>query len=198
MRTKKALPTVPRERHRLTDRERVLAKLARQIGRGCDAIFYGTRHADQNLRTGKLICPDWGDCAIFFSRSPETAAYFAYLKGDDPDRESRAVFVLNRSSLIQSFRLEPFRDDFFGDNRDEREERIVGRNISFRKHLIGVVQDADVTKVLGPLPPDYYDWPRNKILAFDRKAVQAGDKLFREGRARVRGIIIEERERRSG
>src|SRR6267378_7986169 len=157
MRSKKAaLRTGLRENDRLTDRQRVMAKLARKIGRGRDAIFFGTRHAIQTLRTGKLICPDWGDRAICFSRSPETAAYFAHLRGDDAARESRAVLVLNRSSLIQSFRLEPFRDDCFGDDRDEREEGIVGRNVSLRRRLIGVVQDTDVVKVLGGLPPDYH------------------------------------------
>jgi hypothetical protein len=46
----------------LTDRACVMAKLARQIGRGRDAIFHGTRRADESLRAGKLICPDRGDC----------------------------------------------------------------------------------------------------------------------------------------
>jgi hypothetical protein len=166
--TKKARTTVPREIHRLTDRECVMAKCARQIGAGLRRqFFFGTRHANQNFRTGKLICSnlDWGDFAICFSRSPETAAYFAYLRGDNAEHESRAVLVLNRSSLIQNYRLEPFRDDCFGDNCGEREERIIGRNVSFRRNLIGVVRDAYVAKVLGCLPSDYYSWPRSKILA---------------------------------
>jgi hypothetical protein len=196
MREEKALPAGLGEISGSTDRARVMAKLARQIGRGRDAIFHGTRHANESLRAGKLICPDRGDCAICFSRSPETAAYFANLRMDDGDRESRAVLVLDRRSLVQNYRLEPFRDDWTEDDRDEREERIVGRDISFRRHLIGIVQDADVAKVLGRLPPDFYSWSRNKISAFDRKALQAGDSLVREGRARVRGIIIEERNRR--
>ena len=174
-----------------------MAKLARQIGRGRHAIFHGTRHANESLRAGKLICPDWGDNAICFSRSPETAAYFANLRMDDGDRESRAVLVLNRRLLVQTYRLEPFRDDWTEGDRDEREERIVGRDISFRRHLIGIAQDADVAKVLGRLPPDFFRWSRNKISAFDRKASQAGDSLVREGRTRVREIIIEERNRRS-
>jgi hypothetical protein len=101
--------------------------------------------------------------------------------------------VLNRNSLSKNIRFEPVFEDLFGDLRDEREERIIGRDISFRRHLIGVIRETDVDKILGPLPPDYDSWSRSKKLSFDSKAVKAGDELFREGRARVRRIIIEER-----
>jgi hypothetical protein len=62
--------------------------------------------------------------------------------------------------------------------------------------LIGVVQEADVAKILGPakhmhLPSDFYSWSKNKISAFKLERWQAGDRLVREGRARVRDIIIE-------
>jgi hypothetical protein len=119
MREEKALPAGLGEISGSTDRARVMAKLARQIGRGRDAIFHGTRHANESLRAGKLICPDWDDCAICFSRSPETAAYFANLRMDDADRESRAVLVLDRRSLVQTYRLEPFRDDWTEYDQDE-------------------------------------------------------------------------------
>jgi hypothetical protein len=65
----------------LTDRGRVMANLARKIGRGCDAIYHGTRHFPDVLRSGKLIPPLYGETAIFLSRSPEVAAYFASFLG---------------------------------------------------------------------------------------------------------------------
>jgi hypothetical protein len=203
MRTNKALPTGLREISRLTDRARVMAKLARQIGRGHNAIFHGTRYAKECLRAGKLICPDWGDRAICFSRSPETAAYFALLLLTEDERQTPAVLVLDRRSLAQTYRLEPFHDDCFVADRDEREERILNRNISFRRHLVGAVRDADVTKILGPakhlyLPRDFLSWSKKKASGFNREKWVAGDRLVREGRARVRSIIIEERKRRSG
>jgi hypothetical protein len=145
----------------LTGRECVMAKLARKIAWGKDAIFHGTRYAKETLRTGKLIPPDWGDRAICLTRSPETAAYFALVLGREVDQWSGAILVLNRGSLCQRYRLEPHRyDGDEEDDKDEREERIFGRPICFRRHLIGVVREADVTKVLGPpkykyTPPDF-------------------------------------------
>jgi hypothetical protein len=102
---------------------------------------------NDTLRSGKLIPPDWGDRAICLTRSPETAAYFALMVGPEIDQWSGAVLVLNRGSLGQRYRLEPCQ---YMDDRDEREERIYDRAICFRRHLIGVVREADVAKILGP------------------------------------------------
>jgi len=140
-----------------------MARLARKHAWGKDAIFHGTRYANETLRSGKLISPDSGCCAICLTRSPETAAYFALMVGKEVDQWSGAVLVLNRGSLRQRYRLEPFRYEDDDDGKDEREERIYGRVISFRRHLIGVVREADVARVLGPpkhkyTPPDFYDW----------------------------------------
>ena len=63
-----------REIDTLTDRERMMAKLGREAGHGCDVIYHGTRHLTKVLRDGKLIPPRFGETEIFFSRSPETAA----------------------------------------------------------------------------------------------------------------------------
>jgi hypothetical protein len=64
-----------------TDREIVMARLARKIGRGHDAIYHGTRHLPLVLRIGKLLPSKIGDTAVFFTRSPEVAAYWAGMMG---------------------------------------------------------------------------------------------------------------------
>jgi hypothetical protein len=183
----------------LTDRERVMARLARKLAWGREAIFHGTRYANETLRSGRLIPPDWGDRAICLTRSPETAAYFALMLGKEVDQWSGAVLVLNRGSLSQRYRLEPCRYEDDEDDRDEREERIFGRTICFRRHLIGVVREADVTKVLGPpkyqyAPTEYFSWPEADRSAFNREEWESGERLVREGRDTVREKIIHERE----
>jgi hypothetical protein len=171
----------PFQNGRFTDRVHMLARLARQIGRGNDAIYHGTRLPQEVLRLGKLK-PD-GNGAVSLSRSPEVAAYFALLPDDGIVRWSPAVLVLNRSSLVQTYRLEPWR--YGEDWDDEQEEAIWGRTVSFRRHLLGVVREADLIKVLGPPKQTY------------REELKAGDKLVREGRARVRDLIVSERKQRS-
>jgi hypothetical protein len=199
--TKKAAAISLREIDTLTDRGRVMARLARKIGRGCDAIYHGTRHLPLVLRCGKLVPPLSGERALFLSRSPEAAAYFASLPGIEADQYSPGVLVLNRRSLTQSYRLEPSRYDQESE-QDEREEVIWDRIVNFRRHLLGVVGESDVTAILGPpkhkcLPPAYRSWPQKQRSAFHREQREAADKLVRDGRARVREIIIMERTQRS-
>jgi hypothetical protein len=198
---RKPLATPLREIDTLTDRERVMASLARKIGRGSEAIYHGTRRLPDVLRRGKLVPPLSGETGIFFSRSPETAAYFASLLQTKVSRYSPGVLVLNRRSLIQNYRLEPSRYDPES-NQDEREEVIWNRVVNVRRHLMGVVSDADVTKILGSpkhkyLPPKFLSWSQSRRAAFNRKAVEAGSRLIRKGRARVREIIIRERKQLS-
>jgi hypothetical protein len=183
----------------LTDRERVLAQLARKIGRGRDSIYHGTRHLPEVLRSGKLVPPLNGETAIFLSRSPETAAYFASLLQTKGSQCSAGVLVLNRRSLTQSYRLQPHRYDAES-HQDEREEVIWNRIVNVRRHLLGVASDADVTSILGPpkhkyLPPKFLGWSLARRSAFNRNAHLAGDRLVRKGRARVRNIIIRERKK---
>jgi hypothetical protein len=161
----------PFQNGRFTNREYILAKLARKIGRGHDAIYHGTRHPQEVLRGGRLK-PDPTN-KVSLSRSPEVAAHFALLPDDGIIRWSPAVLVLNRSSLVQTYRLEPWRYD--DDWDDEQEEVIWGRTVSFRRHLLGVVREADLNKVFGPRE----------------------GKLIRAGRAKVREIIIRDRKRLS-
>jgi hypothetical protein len=156
---------------RRSDREHVFARLARDIGRGHDAIYHGTRAPVEVLRSGKLKPDTTGK--ISFSRSPEVAAHFATLIGDWSVRWVPALLVLNRSSLIQTYRLDPWR--YNEDWVDEQEEVVWGRTINLRKHLLGVVREADVNKVFSPRE----------------------GKLIRAGRAKVREIIIRERKRLS-
>jgi hypothetical protein len=165
---------------KLTAREYILARLARAIGRGHDAIYHGTRHPQEVLRGGKLK-PDLITNKISLSRSPEVAAHFALLPDDGTVRWSPAVLVLNRSSLVQTYRLEPWHDGW----DEEQEEVIWCRTVNFRRHLLGVVREADLTNILG-CPEQTY-----------REELKAGVKLVRDGRARVRDLIARERKQRS-
>ena len=169
------------QKGRFTVREHVFARLAREIGRTHDAIYHGTRFPQDVLRSGKLN-PDHITHKISLSRSPVVAAYFALLPDDGVVRWSPAVLVFNRSSLIQTYRLEPWRDR--EDLHDEQEEVIWGRTVSFRRHLLGVVREADVARVLGTLERTYGE------------ELREGDRFVRDGRARVRDLIVSERKQR--
>ena len=175
----------------------MFAKLAREIGRGRDAIYHGTRHPQEVLRSGKLK-PD-GSGKVSLSRSPEVAAYFALLLGDGIVPWSPAVLVLDRSSLTQSYQIDPWR---YGEDWDDEQEEVVwGRTIGFRRHCLGVVTELDVNKILGPrkhtfYPKGYMNWSQAKRSAFFRSELDA-ESLTQVGRARVRHFIINERKQRS-
>jgi hypothetical protein len=182
------------ENGRLTDRERVTGRLARKIGRGHDPIYHGTRAPLEVLRGGKLK-PDPTN-KVSLSRSPEVAAHFALLLGDGFVRWSPAVLVLNRSSLIRTYRLDPWR--YGEDWHDEQEEVIWDRTVSFRRHLLGVVTGADVTKVLRPSKQsELLGWRHPQSSTNHYEELKAGSKLVRGGRARVRNLIDRERKQRS-
>jgi hypothetical protein len=113
--------------------------------------------------------------------------------GREVDQWSPAVLVLDRNSLIQAYRLEPCRYDEMLE-ADEREE-VCGRTINFRRHLLGIVREADVSKILGPPKLKFFPrtWSSSKWRAFHRESLKLGERLVREGRARVRDIIVKER-----
>ena len=187
-----------RELDKLTDRERVLAQLARQQAKGADVLFHGTRHMSAVLRSGKLIPPKIGEQAIFFTRSAETAAYWALLVGFDWEKRSAGILVLDRRTLSHNYRIRPSRYDLTSE-RDEREESLWGRIIDFRKHLLGVVSEADVARVLGPprvryLPPSFKSWSTKKRTAFFKPSYDAGDELVRVGREQIRDRIAKGRQ----
>jgi len=190
-------PTVYRELDELTDRERVMARMARNIGRGRDVVYHGTRALPEVMRAGKLVPPDFAESAVFFTRSAEVAAYFACLRGEKEERRSAGVLTLDRSSLRQSYRLEPDRYDPF-DGRNEREEAVWGRIVSFRRHLLGVVSEVNVSEVLGPpewlyLPPGFVRWPEARRRKFNERRLASGREFVAKGRAAVRDLIVAER-----
>jgi hypothetical protein len=192
--------TPPRQYHEiddLTERERVMAQLAKKAGRGRDVIYHGTRTLPQVLRTGKLLPPPTGEPGVFFTRSAEVAAYFGCLPGDESQRRSPGILVLDRSSLKQCYGIVPTRYDVFSP-RDEREEAIWCRTVNFRRHLLCVVTEADVNAVLGPnrhryLPRNFVRWPAARRRKFTERQMAAGQRFVRKGRARVRELIVRER-----
>ena len=123
-----------------SDRQIVMARLAREFGRGRDAIYHGTRHLPLVLRSGKLLPAGNWDPAVFFTRSPEVAAYWANMLGREMDQYCGGILILNRTSLVQNYRLEPSR--YAEEWDDEREESVWDRSINIRRHLLGVVRQA--------------------------------------------------------
>jgi hypothetical protein len=123
LRKKRSRPQIYRELDELTEHERVMARMAKDIGRGRDVIYHGTRALREVMRAGKLIPANLAESAVFFTRSSEVAAYFACLMGEKKERRSPGVLILDRSSLRQCYRLEPTRYDHFRD-RNEREEAV--------------------------------------------------------------------------
>jgi hypothetical protein len=181
------------------DREIVMARLARKIGRGHDAIYHGTRHLPLVLRSGKLIPAGNWDPAVFLTRSPEVAAYWANMMGREMDQFCGGILILNRNSLVQNYRLEPSRyaEDW---KYDEREENILGRSINIRRHLLGVVREADVDAIIGPTrhrysPTGNYAWSDRELQLFWKKEKRVAWEIVREGRAKVRKIIVQQRGR---
>ena len=167
------------------DREIVMARLARKIGRGHDAIYHGTRHLPLVLRSGKLLPAGVWDPAVFFTRSPEVAAYWANMMGREIDQFCGGILILNRTSLVRNYRLEPSRyaEDW---KYDEREESVLDRSINIRRHLLGVVRQADVDAILGPPRHRFYPKAagrdRKKQLFWkDERATGTGDCPRRAG-----------------
>ena len=178
------------------DREIVMARLARTIGRDHDAIYHGTRHLPLVLRIGKLLPAAIGDPAVFFTRSPEVAAYWANMLGREMDQFCGGILILNRSSLVRNYRLEPSRyaEDW---KYDEREENVLGRSINIRRHLLGVVRHADVDAIIGPRRLCFYPkgWSEQEHQLYWKNERRLAREIVREGRARVRRIIVQQRGR---
>jgi hypothetical protein len=133
------LRQIPTNQH-----ERDLARIARQTAAGRDVLFHGTRHAKSILTTGVLFYSTPGDPGVFFTRSPEIAAYWALM-----DRESDegwgAILIFDRQSLRCRYRVEPWHNPFCDDKAgrtDEMEERIRESVTDVGRHLIGYVTEA--------------------------------------------------------
>jgi hypothetical protein len=147
-------------------------------------IYHGTRHLPLVMRTGVLLPASAGDAAVFFSRSPEVAAYWGNMTGETRDLSDGGVLVLNRSTLVQNYRLLASR--YLEDWNDEREEVVWGRRINIRRHLLGVVRQADVDAAIGPprqpvLPDGFYTWPEVRRQAFWRREARLAADLVRDG-----------------
>ena len=184
---------VAREFEFVTDREWTMAKLARKLGRGYDAIYHGTRYLPEVLRDLKLEPTPQAEFGVFFSRSPEAAARFSCLLGE-ANQYSPGMLVLNRSSLIQNYALHPSRYDE-GSDIDEREEVIWNRAVDIARHLLGHVSDAEVTSILGPpryVPFNFSSWPIKAQETFIARSYKAGHRLVHDGRAKVRAAIVRE------
>lgn len=200
VRKKKGPPRIFYDLDHLTDRERVMAQLAKKFGRGRNVIYHGTRRLADVLRAGKLVPPLESEVGVFFSRSAEVAAYFACFLGDKEDHLSAGVLVLDRNSLARSYRIAPNRYDELSD-RNEREEAIWYRIVNIRRHLLGVVREADVTAILGPpkqpyLPRNFINWTQARRDAFHHRRTRVGYNFVHKGRTEVRDVIIREQEQR--
>jgi len=119
--------------------------------------------------------------------------------GGEMDQYCGGILILNRTSLVQNYRLEPSRyaEDW---KYDEREENVLGRSINIRRHLLGVVRQADVDAILGPqrhpvFPDGYFGWPDRKRKLFWKEERRLAQEIVGEGRAKVRKIIVQQRGR---
>jgi len=201
LRRRRTQPKMYYELDDLSDRARTMTRLLKSLGRGREVIYHGTRDLPGVMRLGKLLPPIWAESGVFFTRSAEVAAYFAYLMGEKKDQRSPGVLILDKDSLRQCYRLEPYRYDPSND-RNEREEVIWCRIINFRRHLVGAVSDANVSAVLGPpkrryLPQGFARWPDARRQKFNERKGAAGRRFVRRGRADVRQLIVREREAHS-
>lgn len=120
----------------------VLARQLRNIARGNEVIFHGTRYARRILMDDTLLYSRSGYHAVSFTRDPRVAAYWALLERDD-DEQDGAVFVFDRQRLRARYRLEPFHDpiwDTLHQQNNEAEEHVWGRNIArVHAYLVGAV-----------------------------------------------------------
>jgi hypothetical protein len=119
--------------------------------------------------------------------------------GGEIDGFRGGILVLNRTSLAHNYCLVPSRyaEDW---EYDEREESVWRRSINIRRHLLGVVRQADVEAILGPprhrfFPDGYYRWSDRKQQAFWKEEKRLAREIVREGRAKVRKIIVKQRQR---
>jgi hypothetical protein len=121
------------------DKQALSAK-AREIARGRDALFHGTRYGELILASGFLKAAQVGDNCVSFSRSPEVAAFSAALPRYD-DEGSGAILILDRASLRTQYKLECHADDWERNGQivDEFEERVYFRDVEIGSHLIGLV-----------------------------------------------------------
>lgn len=125
----------------LTPAEYRLAASARAVRRGADVLYHGTRYSQQILSEGALMNPDWLPDYVSLTRSPEVAAFSAWLPRGQDGRP--AILVLDRRSLRTRYPLHPYHDVWRGHRdqmRDEAEERVPAHVLDLHRYLLAVVQ----------------------------------------------------------
>jgi hypothetical protein len=141
------LPDLPEidEAARFADMQALSAK-AREIARGCDVLFHGTRYCGLILASAFLKAAEVGPNCVCFSRSPEVAAFSATLPRED-DEGSGATMVFDRASLKTRYKLECYSDRWLRDGHmvNEVEERVYVRDVEIGSHLIGMVTAPKVS-----------------------------------------------------
>ena|SRR2546426_10585754 len=129
-----------------TTAERELALLARTVATNRNVLYHGTRYRQSILKMEILFRPKIGVPAVFLTRSPEVAAYWALLKRDD-DEGRGSIFVFDRQSLASRYKIQfnPkvywLSDTTF---HDEAEEQIFDEVTKIGDHLIGIVSGPTV------------------------------------------------------
>lgn len=100
---------------------------------GQPVLFHGTRYPRAILESNRILLPKTGYGMVSFTRNHRVARHWATLSRDD-DEGTGAIFVLDRMKLQSRYRLSPFRDQAWFENRprtdrDEAEEVIFGKPI---------------------------------------------------------------------
>jgi hypothetical protein len=126
----------------LTRAERQLASAARTIARRREVLFHGTQFWQDILSSGTLRGMSIPHGSLCLTRSPEVAAFSAFLPRQRREVEP-AILVLDRATLRNRYRLELRHDGWTGHyevERDEAEEIIYGRDVhDLLRHLHGLV-----------------------------------------------------------
>src|SRR4051794_37955009 len=120
------------------DEVRELATLARKAAKGRDVLYHGTRYGRSILSMG-MMAHSYCSRAVAFTRSAETAAYWAKLSRDD-DEGQGAILIFDRQSLRARYKIELHHDDIWDDDEyrnDEMEERICRHVTDVGVHLLG-------------------------------------------------------------
>ena len=170
-----------------TDAQRALASAARATAMNRDVLYHGTRYPQLILTTGVLLRAAIGQEKVCLTRSPEVAAYWAFMKRDD-DESRGAILVFNRNSLERRYKLQVVDQPFWhGEDvyHDEAEEEIWDDVIDLAQHLIGVV-------VVGTAPEArsysaYKKQVEDRILALSFYGPDHGLKALRSFQLGVKG-----------
>jgi hypothetical protein len=121
---------------RPTNNEVWLARRAREQALGLNALFHGTRYLSCILSDGYLK-PTGNPDMVRFSRSADTAAYWAMMERDG-DEGRGAILAFDRDRLSARHRLELIDESF---RIAEQEEFISGRDVPLALALIGIVSE---------------------------------------------------------